>query len=63
MNMELDIKEEVDPLVVSLTDVETKINEIQNDIDDKLRPTLVLLNEEGEPSLTKAQERSMISLQ
>lgn len=61
MNMELNNKEDVDQLVIASSNVETKIKNIQDNIDNKLRPVLAQLNEEGEPSLTIAQDRSMIS--
>ncbi|XP_050425592.1 laminin subunit alpha-1 isoform X2 [Adelges cooleyi] len=57
MNIELNSKEDVDPLMNTLANVETKINEIQNNIDNRLRPVLLQLNEEGEPSLTIAQDK------
>jgi hypothetical protein len=59
--MELNNREDVDPLVIASSNVETKIKNIQDNIDNKLRPILVQLNEEGEPSLTIAQDKSMIS--
>lgn len=59
--MELNNKEDVDPLVIASNNVETKIKDIQDNIDNKLRPVLAQLNEEGEPSLTIAQDRSIIS--
>lgn len=62
MNMELNNKEDVDPLVIETTSVETKINDIQGRIVKELRPTLVQLNEDGEPNLTNAQERSTINV-
>lgn len=58
MNMELNNREDVDPLVIASNNVETKIKNIQNNIDNKLRPILSQLNEEGEPSLLIAQDRS-----
>lgn len=61
MNMELNNNEDIDPLVLASTDLETKINDIQNNIDKKLRPILTQLNEDGEPSLTIAQDKSIIS--
>lgn len=61
MNMELNNKEDVDPLIIASSNVETKIKNIQDNIDNKLRPVLAQLNEEGEPSLTIAQDRSIIS--
>lgn len=60
--MELDSKEDVDPLVIASTNLETKINNIQENINEKLRPILTQLNKEGEPSLTIAQDRSIISI-
>jgi hypothetical protein len=60
--MELNNKEDVDPLVIETTNVETKINEIQGKIVKELRPILVQLNEEGEPSLTNTQDRSTINI-
>ncbi|VVC37186.1 Hypothetical protein CINCED_3A012310 [Cinara cedri] len=57
MNMELNNKEDIDPLVISSINTETKINNIRNNIVKKLRPTLIQLNEEGEPSLAIAQDR------
>lgn len=58
--MELNNKEDIDPLVISSINTETKINDIRNNIVKKLRPTLVQLNEEGEPSLAIAQNRSIM---
>lgn len=57
--MQLNNKDDVDPLLTSSTNVEAKINDIQNNISTKLRPTLVQLNQEGEPSLAIAQDKSM----
>lgn len=59
--MELDNKEDVDPLVLASSDLEGKINDVQNDIDKKLRPILAQLNEDGEPSLTIAQDKSTVA--
>lgn len=59
MNMELNNKEDIDPLVTTSKSVESKIKQIQNNIGKKLRPLLLQLNEEGEPSLTIAQDKSM----
>lgn len=59
MNMELNNKEDVDPLVTSSTNVEAKINDIQANINTKLRPILHQLNQEGEPNLAIAQDKSM----
>lgn len=56
--MELNNREDIDPLVIASNNVETKIKNIQNNIDNKLRPILSQLNEEGEPSLSIAQDRS-----
>lgn len=61
MNMKLNNKDDIDPLVTLAINVDTKINDIQDNIQKKLRPTLVQLNEEGEPILAKAQEKSMKS--
>lgn len=58
MNMELNNKEDIDPLLVSTTDIKTKVQDIYNNIDKKLRPILSQLNEDGEPTLTLAQDRS-----
>lgn len=58
MNMELNNKEDIDPLLVSSTDIKTKVQDIYNNIDKKLRPILSQLNEDGEPTLTLAQDRS-----
>lgn len=60
MNMELNNKEDVDPLVLASTNLETKINDIHNNINKKLRPILTQLNEDGEPILTNAQDKSII---
>lgn len=57
MNTKFD-REDVDPLVESLSNVEIKVNEVQYNIDSRLRPTLFQLNGEGEPSLTTAQNKS-----
>lgn len=57
--MELNNKEDIDPLVTASKTIESKIKFIQNNIDKKLRPVLVQLNEEGEPSLTIAQDKSI----
>lgn len=59
MNIELNNNEDIDPLVTSAFNVETKIKNIQDNINTKLRPILVQLNKEGEPSLTITQDRSM----
>lgn len=59
MNMELNNKEDIDPLVTTSKTIESKIKTIQNSIEKNLRPALVQLNEEGEPSLTIAQDKSM----
>lgn len=56
--MELNNREDIDPLVIASNNVETKIKNIQDNIDNKLRPILSQLNEEGEPSLSIAQDRS-----
>lgn len=61
MNMKLNNKDDIDPLVTLAINVETKINDIQDNIHKKLRPTLIQLNQEGEPSLAKAQDKSMRS--
>lgn len=60
MNIELNNKETVDPLVIASTNLATKINSVQNNINEKLRTILVQLNKEGEPSLTIAQDKSII---
>ncbi|XP_025195973.1 laminin subunit alpha-1 [Melanaphis sacchari] len=57
MNMELNNREDVDPLIIASSNVETKIKNIQDNINNKLRPILTQLNEEGEPSLTIVQDR------
>jgi len=59
--MELNNKEDVDQLVITSSNVETKIKNIQDNIDNKLRPILAQLNEEGEPSLIIAQDKSIVS--
>lgn len=58
MNIELNNKEDIDPLLVSATNVKAKVKDIYNNIDTKLRPILSQLNEEGEPTLTIAQDKS-----
>lgn len=60
--MELNNKEDVDPLVIETTNVETKMNDIQGKVIKELRPILVQLNEEGEPSLTNAQDKSTLNI-
>lgn len=59
--MELNNKDDVDPLVTSSINLENKINIIQEEINKKLRPSLIQLNQEGEPSLAIAQDKSMRS--
>lgn len=59
--MELNNKDDVDPLVTSSIILENKINTIQEEINKKLRPSLIQLNQEGEPSLAIAQDKSMRS--
>jgi len=58
--MELNNKEDVDPLIKASINVENKINDIQDNIYKKLRPILVQLNEEGEPSLAINQHKSTL---
>lgn len=60
MTMELNNKEDVDPLLLSTINVENTIRDVQNDIEKKLRPILLKLNEEGEPSLTNVPDKSII---
>lgn len=57
--MELNNNENIDTLVLSASNVETKIKNIQDDINTKLRPLLNQLNKEVEPSLTINQDRSI----
>lgn len=60
MTLELNNKEDVDPLLLSTINVENTIRVVQNDIEKKLRPILVKLNDEGEPRLTNVQDKSII---
>lgn len=60
MNMELNNKEDIDPILTTSKTIESKVKNIQNNIEKNLRPALVQLNEEGEPSLTIAQDKSIV---